>query len=390
MIVAVIGGCLQGAEAAYLARKAGWETVLVDKRPDVPASGLSDHFLQLDVTRQDDLVAALRGVDLVIPAMENQPGLNALTEMVGKTGIPIAFDPACYALSSSKIESNRLFKRCGVPVPLPWPQCGFPMIAKPNRASGSSGVRIFAGDDKPQAFDPDDYPSDSWVLEEFVPGPSYSLEVLGSQGGYFTFQVTDLHMDHVFDCKRVTAPTTLSPRLTAEFERISARIAAELKLEGIMDVEVILADGKLKVLEIDARIPSQTPTAVYWSTGINLLELMGKAAMAPVEAVPGVSRPKGVVYEHIGFEPGRAEICGEHIMSKAGPLSVRADFLGADEAITDYAPGRERFAATLIFSGPDLDAARAKRQRALDALDRRFNIGRVIDSMPGGFPGGVP
>jgi len=38
-----------------------------------------------------------------------------------------------------------------------------------------------------------------------------------------------------------------------------------------MDVEVILKQGKIKVLEINARQHSQTLTAVWWSAGFNML-----------------------------------------------------------------------------------------------------------------------
>jgi len=42
MRVAIIGGRLQGLEAVYLAKKAGWQTLLVDKEAAVPAAGLCD------------------------------------------------------------------------------------------------------------------------------------------------------------------------------------------------------------------------------------------------------------------------------------------------------------------------------------------------------------
>jgi len=38
-----------------------------------------------------------------------------------------------------------------------------------------------------------------------------------------------------------------------------------------MDVEVILKQGKIKVLELNARQPIQTLTAVWWSAGFNML-----------------------------------------------------------------------------------------------------------------------
>ena len=36
--VGVVGGKLQGVEATYLARKAGWEVVVIDQDPNPPAS----------------------------------------------------------------------------------------------------------------------------------------------------------------------------------------------------------------------------------------------------------------------------------------------------------------------------------------------------------------
>ena len=72
-----------------------------------------------------------------------------------------------------------------------------------------------------------------------------------------------------------------------QFQDLGLRIAAKLTMTGIMDVEVINDQGILKVLEIDARLPSQTPTAVYKSTGTNMLELLYDLfAKGHVETVP--------------------------------------------------------------------------------------------------------
>ena len=65
MRVAIVGGKLQGIEAAFLAHEAGWEVVLIDKKPNVPASGLCQSFYQYDVTEESlSLLQALQEVDL--------------------------------------------------------------------------------------------------------------------------------------------------------------------------------------------------------------------------------------------------------------------------------------------------------------------------------------
>ena len=45
MKVAIIGGKLQGLEAAYLAGKADWDVTIIDRVPGVPAAGLCQQFL---------------------------------------------------------------------------------------------------------------------------------------------------------------------------------------------------------------------------------------------------------------------------------------------------------------------------------------------------------
>ncbi|MDP3143609.1 MAG: ATP-grasp domain-containing protein, partial [Candidatus Omnitrophota bacterium] len=165
-------------------------------------------------------------------------------------------------------------------------------------------------------------------MEEFLRGPSYSLEIMGCSGQYMPLQVTELFMDEVFDCKSVVAPAGLSQTFIDQFNEIAKHIAASLSLRGIMDVEVILNEGKLKVLEIDARLPSQTPTAVYWSSGNNMLYflrnifLLDKLICDEHDEQPGDVR--GVVYQHIHIHvrPGLLEVAGEHLMSHAGPLHI--------------------------------------------------------------------
>lgn len=223
MLVAVAGGNLQGVEAAYLSRKAGWDVLLIDRKPLVPASGLCHSFAQLDVTSSKDLAHVLNGVDLVIPALENDAALACLDRVTRNKGIPFAFDPAAYAISSCKIKSEQLFEQRGAPTPARWPTCKFPVIAKPNQGSGSQGVTLFHN--KTVLQDTLKPPIQKWLIQEFIPGPSYSLEVIGLPGQYVTPQVTDLAIDEQYDCKRVTAPSDLADALISKFEQLSLALA---------------------------------------------------------------------------------------------------------------------------------------------------------------------
>jgi pyrrolysine biosynthesis protein PylC len=373
VLVAVAGGNLQGAEAAYLSRKAGWDVLVIDRKPVVPASGLCDSFARLDMTSEKDLAHALNGVDLVIPALENDDALACLDRVTRNNGIPFAFDPAAFAISSSKIQSEQLFKQTGAPTPARWPTCKFPVVAKPDRGSGSQGVTVFHNiTDLQHSLKP---PAPEWLIQEFIPGPSYSLEVIGMPSRYKVLQVTDLDMDEQYDCKRVTAPSNLAGALISEFEALSLTLAEALNLNGIMDVEVILYEHELKVIEIDARLPSQTPTAVYWSTGLNMVQLLGDLFLNRQTRIqPNSNHECGVIYEHVSVSSNHLEIAGEHIMSGTDALHVYSDFFGADEAITNYAAGRDDWVATLIVVEENIEATWEKRNSVIAEIRKTFKV----------------
>jgi pyrrolysine biosynthesis protein PylC len=381
VLVAVVGGNLQGLEATYLAGKAGWEVFVIDRKPVVPASGICDRFVQCDVIGEDSLEGLFNGVDLIIPALENETALACLNEFTLTAGLPFAFDLNAYIISSSKIKSDQLFARIDVPAPRPWPDCDFPVVAKPSGGSGSQGVIVLDNSEAVQKLI--DTTDESWVVQEYVQGPSYSLEVLGLPGDYTSFQVTDLEMDADYDCKRVVAPTELPEKLISKFEKISLDLAGELALEGLMDVEVIFHENTLKVLEIDARLPSQTPTAVYWSMGLNMVEMLGNLFLYKgKDKNLNSNASKSVVYEHIKVSPGTIEVAGEHIMSVTDALQIHKDFFGADEAITNYAPSRNEWVATLIFCENSREAVWQKRNSVISEIKKRFKAENVLDTGP--------
>lgn len=386
MRVAIIGGKLQGVEASYLAKKAGWEVILFDRRKQAQATGLADTFYCMDIlTSLEEVISHLAGIDLILPAIEDREVLKALEEISRITQIPLAFDSTAYSISSSKRISNQLFSDLDIPSPHPWPECQFPVLLKPSGRSGSEGVQIiYTSEELANIYSRNS--DEDWIIEEYLGGPSYSIEVFGFSGEYRVFQVTELEMDREYDCKRVLAPTELDYQLMNEFEELALKIAAELSLNGIMDVETILHDGKLKVLEIDARLPSQTPTAVYHSSGINMVECLGYSFAQESLYIPIPKRPvqndRYVIYEHLKVTPKKIEVSGEHILAEAGPISQLTDFFGADEVLTDYTPGKKDWVLTLITRGSTPEDTWDKRNEVLQRIQREFNIPKVLDPYP--------
>ncbi|WP_133968743.1 3-methylornithine--L-lysine ligase PylC [Eubacterium limosum] len=374
MVVLIIGGKLQGTEAVYLARKAGYKTWLVDKNVMAPASKLCDKFFNVDALERQTMLQLYRNADLVIPAMENKEVLDALGRYSAETGTPLVFDAQAYELSSSKQRSDRFFLENDIPAPRPYPDCAYPIIVKPSRRSGSEGVAKLYSKEELEANP--DYLNGDYVIQEYLEGRSFSIEVVGCGTSYNILQVTEILVDSCYDCKQVVAPAMITEETEASFYQIAVNLAETLKINGIFDIEVILDNGRLKVLEIDARLPSQTPVSVYHSTGINMVELMADAAFGQVRSV-SVRAQQVCLLQQVAVTPGSVELLGEKIMAGVGPLGMIKGFFGADEALTNYSTEKERWAATLIITEKTEPRARARLAEVIENIRKNSREGRL-------------
>ncbi|MGN1015322.1 MAG: 3-methylornithine--L-lysine ligase PylC [Butyricicoccus sp.] len=358
----VIGGMLQGTEICYLARKAGYETLLIDKNPACVAQNLATRFVCADVLR-DELEPLMKQCDCIFPAVENDAVLHALSVLSEQCGVPLIHDEHAYHISSSKLISDRFFREHDIPVPRYYPEADFPLILKPSGESGSAGVRkINSAAEMPEWSEND-------VIQEYLEGPSYSIEVIGDGTRYYPLQITEIVTDGQYDCCRVNAKVKLSHQERWQMYQIANQLGAALGIKGIFDIETILCRGIMHVLEIDARVPSQTPTAVYHSTGINMVKLLYELSQGRLKR-PVVQEKRFAIYQHIQVDNGEVTVHGEHIMTQAGPLVQIPDFLGCDEALTDYHSGSRHWRATLIATGASRAEAERKIQRAMEYSTR--------------------
>jgi pyrrolysine biosynthesis protein PylC len=349
-----LGAGLQGTEIAYLALKAGWDITLVDRRKHPPASGLAK-TLQADLSAMNTykLAVLCSGYDLIVPAIEDLEILEFLAQARSDEVIPpLAFDIEAYRLSSSKIRSKNFFKNMKLPIAKDWePKDKGPFIAKPSGLSGSRGVRFLSDSLEVKSVFPGPNDLDDMVVEQYLKGPIYSVEVTSRHGQAKSHQVTYLEMDDIYDCCKVVAPSGLTSADEKTLKSMTANIARAMSLSGLMDLEAVYHDGTFKIMEIDARFPSQTPITVFWSTGVNLLvELAACFVLLPPKTPrPPAKKPaKKVSFEQFLVTKGKLIRQGEHVFSDMGPVSIISDFMGSTEAIVAGNPKSSHFAATLI------------------------------------------
>lgn len=383
MKIGIVGGALQGMEAVFLSKKAGFETLVIDRKKSAPAISISDAHEVLDVTKEEDKAKKiLFDCDVVIPACEEMDALKTLDRIMGESEIPFLFDLDAYNISSSKKRSNEIMAEVGVPMPKPWPECGFPVIVKPSSQSGSIGVSAVNDNGEMDAAlkivsDLRDIP----IIQEFVSGKSVSIEVIGRGDSARSLVTTEVVLDYNYDCKMVVCEPNILPKEDDElFANIGKETAEAIGLNGLMDVEAIYTKKGLRVLEIDARIPSQTPAAVWAATDINILEELAFSSIG--KSTGKKNRNECSVYEHYIVENDNLMTCGEKVFGKVTGPRCENGFFGADEAITDYLPGKNVWRATVITKGKSPAEVLEKRKRFIRNVMEECELEEYIDRSP--------
>ncbi len=369
----VVGGRLQGVEIAFLAKEAGWNVTLVDCRLEALAANLSDRIVCADAAQLNP--AFLSGFDIVFPALEDLEVLIALEESCQAAGVPLAFDERAYRITSSKRATNEFLTGLGVSIPpdiSSEPSWDGGYIVKPDSASGSSGVRRFADRAEALAFLAT-HPE--YIGQAFLEGDVLSIEVICDDDDVVCYCITEVVVGGDFDCHRIVAPARIGEAVKREIRAVARVIGEGLHMRGIFDIELIMHEGVPYVLELDARMPSQTPIAAYFATGVNYVVETAARFMPGLKASPPSCHHEHghVILQHVLAEGGTVSLIGEGSLAY-GPSLVRVDGrFGADMALVGREQGPSTYATLVVVAGSPAEADR-RMGRCLRAVAKEEAI----------------
>lgn len=370
--IVIVGGKLQGAEAAYLGKAAGIKVTLIDLNPKAPARNLCADFICGNVLSDNPAVtAALEEADMILPTMENSAVLEGLSRLCSERGYVFAFDINAYRISASKKISDKLFADNNLPCPKYYPQGQFPYIAKPDAESGSHGIKHFEDNEEGmKAFETfRAYEGEKYVIQEFVDGPSYSVEIIGAPGNYRIYEITQIFVDEDYDCNLAAVYRDIEPEKRTAINKYIREIAELIELKGIMDIEVIdsgIIDEKdevgIKILEIDARLPSQTSIAVYHATGMNYIKELYDLFVN--NDFKDAMTDKGAFSSYYQYmvKPDGVQQMGERIMVEGGLLNYDDSMMPAARSVNDRTSETDEWRGIFISWADTLEELKEKEK----------------------------
>ncbi len=435
--ILILGGGVMQLPAIRIASERGWRVTVADGNARVPGAALADLFLKVDLKDVGGMERAARklarsaGLDGVFTAGTDFSATVAwVAERLGLPGIP--YEVALRATDKSLMRAA--FRAAKVPSPEfvmveSVADCAgavsdaglrLPVVVKPVDNMGSRGIRrvdslaeLEAATKRAIKFSR----SGRAIVEEFVPGPEFSLDAI-VEGGAIT--VTGL-ADRIIGCAPYfvelghTIPSVFPKRDT---DRVRAVFEAGIRALGIgtgaAKGDIKLSPAGPVVGEIAARLSGgymsgwtypyaagvqATAAALNLAVGLAAGDLAPRWAMASAErafvSIPGrIERLSGVEAvsmrpsvkgcflrvkpgDEVVFPSNNVEKCG-NVLAQAGTRAEAVD--SAEEAcrsiVVRLRPG-ERATADFLFGAPSATAfsieaggkgARAELARSLAAM----------------------
>lgn len=355
----VVGGGLFQLDIIETARRAGIETVVVDKRADAPGMARADHALAidtanaslvLDAARKHDVQAvvtaasdvAVGAVALVVDAL-NLRGVGSAVAKRGRDKLA-AFE--CLSQAGLRTPKTIAINDASTALRHVDELGGFPIVVKPRSSAGGRGVWLVENEaelspaiERARAYAGAD---GSVLLQELARGTSVGVEGFFFEGTLAeAFVLDDQYQSGFVSPVGHSLPSTLDRDQQALVREAIARYASALGLtHGPANFDLRLRGNEVCLIEVNMRLGGNSITdLVRLSYGVDLSLATVRAAFgeSPRELLRPQSDLPAAARLILKRGTGRAAL-GSEIAS----LRARENVISIDLSVTEGEPASMR------------------------------------------------
>lgn len=327
-IMVLAAGLLQ-IDVIEKAKSMGYYVLAVDGNPKAPGFNVADKAICADIVNEETMLKIARDehVDGVIhPCSEvSMAVMGRINDELGLSGI--SREQAICA--TNKHLMRKAFEKGNAPSPKSilaqdaedaWSRLqnefDTDAILKPSRNSGSRGIaKVSRNMDKGdfiRAYDEalSESRDHSVLIEQFIEGPEFSIEMIVWQG--------EIHVLTVTDKKTTDAPHFVelghnqpSCFSDADVETLKAAAVAGVRALGVHNcachAEAKLMNGKAYLMEVGARLGGDfiSTELTHLSTGIDMVAAAIDVALGVEPDLSAKEEPKGVCIRYFCPKPGK-------------------------------------------------------------------------------------
>lgn len=313
--IMVLGAGQFQAPLIQFCKKQGHRVIAVDYNPKAEGFRFSDIALPISTIDKEKILEAARThrIDAIVTTSDYPVRTVAyVCEQLNLVGLSSYAAKAC----TDKSLLREIMKREGIYTPKFWcisdlqqltclEKIAFPVVIKPVDSSASRGVRLVTkfGDLAKIYNDTIVYSkSKKVIIEEYIDGPEYSIEVLVQHGNVHIIAITEKTTSELpyFIEERHIVPANLSIQDSQRISSLVNNIIQVVKLDNsAAHVEVRLTSSGPVLIEMGARLGGDyiTSDLVPLATGVNMLANIVEIALGePVQVQASFNKFAGIQF----------------------------------------------------------------------------------------------
>ncbi|GBF23017.1 carbamoyl-phosphate synthase large subunit [Candidatus Gastranaerophilus sp. (ex Termes propinquus)] len=299
--------------AAWGVKDNGYKSIIVNSNPET---------LSTDFDVADRLYFEPMNIENVMNIIEKEKPIGVMTQFGGQTAINLTpeLDRRGVEILGSSLESiniaedRELFEQLLRKLDIPQPrgcavrtveeahktadELGFPLLVRPSYVIGGRGMQVVYDKDELATYIKGamKFSNDPILIDQYIEGYEVELDAI-SDGENVLIPGINEHIEragiHSGDSISIYPTQKVSERTVSELVDYTQRIARELKIKGLMNIQFVLKDYTTYVIEVNPRA-SRTIPIMSKVTNVPMVDIA-------INAILG----KSIIEQ--GYKPGLLE-----------------------------------------------------------------------------------
>jgi carbamoyl-phosphate synthase large subunit len=306
--------------AAFAMREMGYETIIVNCNPETVST---------DYDTSDRLYFEPLTLEDVLSIYENEKPLGAIVQFGGQTPLNLADDlerngvkilgtpPAVIDMAEDRDLFRKMMDKLGIPMPVSdmastneealaiASRIGYPLMVRPSFVLGGRGMEVVRGDKSLRRYMTaavDVSPERPILIDKFLENAlECEADAIADGNEAFVPSVME-HIElagiHSGDSACVIPPISIAPKHLDSIRDYTARIAREMGVVGLMNIQYAICQDTVYVLEANPRA-SRTVPLVSKVCGISMAKLATQAMVGKKIADMQLSHKR---FSHFGVK----------------------------------------------------------------------------------------
>lgn len=285
--------------SAWALHEAGYESVMVNNNPETVSTDFdTSDRLYFEPLTAEDVLAVVREEqpEGVIVQFGGQTAIN-LAKPLHEAGVHIFgsdFDSIDQAEDRDRFE--RMLRKLGIPKPAGRAvngveeaaqvaeEIGYPVLVRPSYVLGGRAMEIVSSRQDLlgyMAYAVEASPDAPILVDKYLPGKEVEVDVIGDGHDCLIPGIME-HIEragvHSGDSMAVFPPQTLSPAVIEKVVEYAIRVARELRVVGLMNIQYVVQDEEVYILEVNPRA-SRTVPYLSKITGVPMVQVATRAML---------------------------------------------------------------------------------------------------------------